>query len=59
MYSLGGVTPIEQHGIGTVASNVRDKLEKRRTTAILRNDWRRYAMTLASRGDAWPRRKTR
>ena len=51
--------PSERHAIGTVPSDDRDKLEKRRTAAILRNDWRRYAMALASRGEAWPRRKTR
>ena len=40
----------ERHALVTVPSNERDKLEKRRTTAILRNDWRGYAMALASRG---------
>jgi two-component system, NtrC family, sensor kinase len=35
--------PSEQDAIDTVASTVRDKLEKRRTTAILQNDWLRYA----------------
>jgi hypothetical protein len=48
--------PSERHAIGTVPSNDRDKLEKRRTTAILRNDWRRSAMALADRGNAWPQR---
>ena len=35
---------------GSVPSNDRDKLEKRRSAAILRNEWRRYAMALAGRG---------
>ena len=38
-----GVPRTSSVGIGTVFVNVRDKLEKRRTTAILRNDWHRYA----------------
>jgi two-component system, NtrC family, sensor kinase len=41
---------VKRHAIGTVPSDDRGKLVKRRTTPILRNDWRRYAMALASPG---------
>ena len=36
--------PNEQDAVDTVASTVRDKLEKRLTTATLRNDWFGYAI---------------
>ena len=43
----------ERHAIGIVPPNIRDKLEKRRTTATLRNDWLRYAIGPGQPGETY------